>query len=1065
MSTSNDTPRYGKRLLPQIIDERAKSGYSRPFAMYPKSTDSSAGFHSISYARVANAVNRLAWWLDSSMPDDEEKEVPFAYFGPNDLRFVIYLMAVMKTGRKVLYASPRNTVKAQLSLFEKTGCRTIVLCPSVKQSLQFLIETSGLRQLKSPGLDQLLAEDLVPHYEYNVSWEESTTAKFLTIHTSGSSGDPKPIPLGKSYLGGKDCANCLPEDQGEAAMKASFSKENVLALLPGFHAGGIGVHTMTGFLEVTLVLGHPDVPISSEYALELLKTGPATVLISPPSILEDLSKDEAALEALSKLKHVAYGGGPLGPSAGKILAGAVPHLFSIIGSTEVGIFHIIMGSSDLYDSLHYFDNIGYRFDEVSEGMFEHVIVNDERTNKYHHIFDVFPELSEYRTKDLYSPHPTAPGWRQYRGRIDDLIVLSNGEKIDPIPMENKIQSHPSVRSCLVIGGSRFNACLLLELKDDQIPRNDEDRRARLEEIWPVIKEANEVAPGHGKILKPLVMFSTIEKPFLRAGKGTVQRQLTVKAYEKEVDDMYASQEGSLLIECLTLTGSNKSDDIKIFVREILDQALDREELKDSDDIFQKGLDSLGVSVIVRRLKTALKVCFPSSNFEDISPRLIYGAATVDELTCAIMALIESKRGATHTNGVIPTRKARMQSMLEKFSTNFPSIDTQHPPAPVEGPWTVLLTGTTGSLGTHLLAALDRMSPSKISKIICLNRSADAKERQRKSNVSRGIDATWHDGGKDSKVEFFQADFSKESLGLDSKVYADLLQEVTVVIHTAWQVNFNLSIDSFEPQVQGVRNFLDFSSKSANKAPFLFISSISTAMQWMDKHSDLKVPESIISAFEAPRNIGYGESKYVSEHLVDKFAAASGITTAVLRTGQIAGPVIDGGLWNKQEWLPSIIASSKHLGILPVSLATMETVDWIPVDLLSTMIVELAEKVVSGKGEPSQGTTVYNLVNPEITTWKTLLPAIQDSLGIEKTVPFSDWVEELHQSSFANNGALIEANPGVKLLDFYRGVSEKSEASEGSRYIVDNLRRDSKQASDLRAVSPDWMKSWLKQWNF
>lgn len=99
---------------------------------------------------------------------------------------------------------------------------------------------------------------------------------------------------------------------------------------------------------------------------------------------------------------------------------------------------------------------------------------------------------------------------------------------------------------------------------------------------------------------------------------------------------------------------------------------------------------------------------------------------------------------------------------------------------------------------------------------------------------------------------------------------------------------------------------------------------------MDSHPSAKVPESIISDFDAPEHISYGESKFVSEHLLGRFSATSGVTTAILRTGQIAGPVSDNGIRNKQEWLPSIIASSKYLGVLPESLAGMDSVDWVPV---------------------------------------------------------------------------------------------------------------------------------------
>src|SRR6187402_1027750 len=205
------------------------------------------------------------------------------------------------------------------------------------------------------------------------------------------------------------------------------------------------------FLEMTMVLGHPDVPTSAPYVAQLLKHGVVTTMLSPPSILEDLSRDPAALQDLAKVKHVAYGGGPLRPEVGNKLAAVLPHLLSFIGATECGWFHTLAGDSQVWDSLKFFSEIGYRFDEISEGIFEFVIVNDARTNKYHGIFEVFPTLSEYRSRDLYAPHPEAPGWLRYQGRADDLIVLSNGEKINPIPMENIIRSHPAIKAALIVG--------------------------------------------------------------------------------------------------------------------------------------------------------------------------------------------------------------------------------------------------------------------------------------------------------------------------------------------------------------------------------------------------------------------------------------------------------------------------------------------------------------------------------------------------------------------------------------------------------------------------------------
>ena len=101
MSSEHDITTPGKRLLPYIVDERARAGYERPFALYPRSKVPGQGFREVTYVQLANAVNRASWWLEAQITKDEEKEYPVAYLGPNDLRYIILVLASMKTGRKV----------------------------------------------------------------------------------------------------------------------------------------------------------------------------------------------------------------------------------------------------------------------------------------------------------------------------------------------------------------------------------------------------------------------------------------------------------------------------------------------------------------------------------------------------------------------------------------------------------------------------------------------------------------------------------------------------------------------------------------------------------------------------------------------------------------------------------------------------------------------------------------------------------------------------------------------------------------------------------------------------
>lgn len=90
---------------------------------------------------------------------------------------------------QILFPSLRNTVDAQLSLFEKLNCKVLITCPSLAQPLKSLLSAPRkFRKVQAPSLDDLLAEEPVPHYSYDQTFESTSNKPFLFMHTSGSSG-------------------------------------------------------------------------------------------------------------------------------------------------------------------------------------------------------------------------------------------------------------------------------------------------------------------------------------------------------------------------------------------------------------------------------------------------------------------------------------------------------------------------------------------------------------------------------------------------------------------------------------------------------------------------------------------------------------------------------------------------------------------------------------------------------------------------------------------------------------------------------------------------------------
>ena len=67
-----------------------------------------------------------------------------------------------------------------------------------------------------------------------------------------------------------------------------------------------------------------------------------------------------------------------------------------------------------------------------------------------------------------------------------------------------------------------------------------------------------------------------------------------------------------------------------------------------------------------------------------------------------------------------------------------------------------------------------------------------------------------------------------------------------------------------------------------------------------------VPEEPIYNLNVASNIGYGQSKLISECLLDKAAEISGVRSAYCRVGIVAGPVEKRlGMWNRHEYIPSV----------------------------------------------------------------------------------------------------------------------------------------------------------------
>ena len=767
--------------------------------------------------------------------------------------------------------------------------------------------------------------------------------------------------------------------------------------------------------------------------------------ILPPSTLDEISRRPALLETLAGLNYVMAAGGAVPKPAGDTII-AKTKLLNILGTTELGAFSQIEVEQEDWSYMHFSPYAGIEFRPYSDDEYELVVVRKEIFRPFQPVFELFPDLSEFSSKDLFSKHPTKPDLWLYRGRSDDVITFLNGEKTNPISMEESISSHPDIRSALVIGQGRFEASLLIE-PCRLGPLSANDRAQLIENLWPIIQEANSQCPAHARVSKSHVLFTTPEKPMSRAGKGTVQRRFTIEKYSAELNALYTDADKLRDHEAIV----EVPDNLEQFVSQAVISATGIADMKANEDFFSRGIDSLQVIQIARYLRGGLENSGIKAH--GLAPSTIYTRPTIAKLTQEIKHLTQESRASTEADEKIRVEKISL--MLQKHSAGMIAHKKQLSTKNTKRPQTVLLTGSTGSLGSYILERL--AACESITKIYCLSRSTDPKQRQDRAMASRGLKIQ----SNSDRVVFLTCDMSKSDLGLENGTYSEIIDNIELIIHNAWQVDFNLSLDFYEHNhIRGVRNLIDLATKSTHGAAIFFVSSISAVSNY-SACDNARVPEEMITDLTVPQHMGYAESKYVAERLLYTAATDCGVPVSVCRVGQIAGPIRGNkGVWNKHEWLPSLVLSSRHLGVIPYTLSGLETVDWIPIDILSDIITELAIQPPTALGP---GGKTYHAANPSTSAWAALLPSVLNALGpTVKPVSLPEWVKKLRASiKTATSKDDLAINPAVKLMDFYEGL-----LSRGSSVASLETRETEKASQTLRDLGPvrgEWMAKWIEEW--
>ncbi|PCG99797.1 Male sterility, NAD-binding [Penicillium occitanis (nom. inval.)] len=299
----------------------------------------------------------------------------------------------------------------------------------------------------------------------------------------------------------------------------------------------------------------------------------------------------------------------------------------------------------------------------------------------------------------------------------------------------------------------------------------------------------------------------------------------------------------------------------------------------------------------------------------------------------------------------------------------------------------------------------------------------------------------------------------------------LLLDVNVIICLAWKVDFNGSLQAFEADcIHSIRAFIGFNLQSRLNPRIVFASSTIYALSHTCIQGASTVPEDIISPPSIDTGTWYGQSKEVAERILAYSAKHSGVPVSILRLGQNSSAEEESSTssWLNQEWIPSLVHTSKTLKVVP-NLKT--PINWVPVDRMANIILDLT---FVGK-DPSKSSddenrarqaSVYNIVHPRPIPWSRFAQVLSQMLPGCKIVTLRQWIEivKIHsESSQHKHKEALKTIPAVKLISFfeYMSMHEDSLGSRSVGIITDKAISQSTTLSSIPEIGDDSLEKWAR----
>lgn len=629
-------------------------------------------------AHLASTLHQIIPGGFKVEPSDENPQLTkpvVALVGISSLEYYFTFLSLQRLGITTLFISPRLADPGYIHLLTKTGCRIAIASgPSLDTLDRLRNERSGSALGGALALVPMLDAAFITKSLTTCSTTSEQHPPALTetqrrlgaaparpgfiIHSGGTTGLPKPVPL--------DAAAWL-QQAGDIVRR--IPRLDTLSTLPLFHSFGLAT-LLRGLVGGTrLSLLDAARPVTAAVVGGALDATASRALVTVPYTLKFLVEAEGGAERLGQLAQVINAGSAIPDDLGDRLVAAGASIFHLYGQTESGaLMEPPPGDRRLWSWVTPLPHAAPYLRFEREG--------DESQNLYHLV--VLPGLRQkvlsdrpdgsYGTKDLFQRHPQMPNLWKFVARKDDIIVMLNGEKADPIPVEEAVTGNPNVRAAVAFGAGR-DALGLLVIRSSTAPPLSRDEFVAT--LLSDLELGNSRVPAYARISSEMIVVKDADTPFPATDKATIIRAAFLKTFEADIDEAYAARQK--LTTAHDDEGPLSYGQILERVSKAVEDELRAKRGRDKDgrndveipiaslacvDFFDIGLDSLQASNIRSRLLREINL-----HGRPLATNVVFDHPNVELLSKYILKVhldqVEEAHGADLEKGA--------RSMVAKYS--------------------------------------------------------------------------------------------------------------------------------------------------------------------------------------------------------------------------------------------------------------------------------------------------------------------------------------------------------------------------------------------------------------